>query len=133
VSDQYIGIYKELLTLESSGSLQPWLAKSLKSRLHTDVEPIAISERMPPVSRTDGRIRGDTGCTRRPHCYESYNDWLVDQREERKKMGLWEPTNSPKPFPVGDLNEELFMGQRAWRKWKEHLCVKRRYIGKAAL
>ena len=27
----------------------------------------------------------------------------------------------------------LAMGQRAWRYWKEYLCVKRRYAGRSAL
>ena len=31
--------------------------------------------------------------------FESYNDWLVDQREERRKKGLWDPATAPKVFP----------------------------------
>jgi len=27
----------------------------------------------------------------------------------------------------------MIMGQRAWRYWKEYLCVKRRYAGRSAL
>lgn len=136
VSDQYIGIYKELLSLREQRIFAAVAGKELEEAGYTpDVEPIAISEKDAALYRElDGRMRAATLDAPEGHIvYESYNDWLVDQREERKKMGLWEPTNSPKPFPVGDLNEELFMGQRAWRKWKEHLCVKRRYIGKAAL
>ena len=65
--------------------------------------------------------------------YESYNDWLVDQREEHRRCGLWSETDVPKTFPIGHPHEEMIMGQRAWRKWKDYLCAKRRYVGKAAL
>jgi len=66
--------------------------------------------------------------------YESYNDWLVDQREERKRRGVWKDSDMPQHhFPIGHPHEEMIVGQRAWRCWKEYLCVKRRYAGKTAL
>lgn len=58
---------------------------------------------------------------------ESYRDWLVDQRKERKRKGIWKEANNPREFPIGNPNEELIMGQRAWRKYKDYFCVKRRY------
>ncbi|MFA6809727.1 MAG: sulfotransferase, partial [Desulfoplanes sp.] len=66
--------------------------------------------------------------------YESYNDWLIDQRAERKKKGLWSDENVPSNvYPLGAPEEELIMGQRAWTKWKKHFSIKREYNGKLAL
>jgi hypothetical protein len=83
----------------------------------------------------DGRTRAATMDAPEGHIvYESYNDWLVDQREERKRRGLWIDADVPKkPFPVGHPHEEMITGQRAPRYWKDYLCVKRRYVGKTAL
>ena len=101
-----------------------------------DVQPIEISKEEEELFRElDGRIRAATMDAPEGHIvFESYNDWLVDQREERKRKGIWKDSDVPKDqFPIGHPNEELIMGQRAWRRWKEYLCVKRRYVGKAAL
>jgi hypothetical protein len=85
-------------------------------------------------SELDGRIRAATLDAPEGHIvYESYNDWLVDQREARRRAGLWSASNVPTAFPIGHPHEEMIMGQRAPRKWKDYLCVKRQYNGKSAL
>lgn len=136
VSDAYIGIYKELLSIREQRIFVAVAGKELEEAgYEIDVEPIPISEEEAALYRElDGRIRAATLDAPEGHIvYESYNDWLIDQREERRRKGIWSEEHAPKHFPIGDPNEELIMGQRAWRRWKEYFCIKRRYVGKAAL
>ncbi len=136
-SDKYIGIYKNLLSLREQRIFAAVAGKELvEAGYELDVQPIEISREEEELFRElDGRIRAATMDAPEGHIvYESYNDWLVDQREERKRKGVWKDSDVPKDqFPIGHPHEELIMGQRAWRRWKEYLCVKRRYAGKAAL
>jgi hypothetical protein len=96
------------------------------------IEPLAIDAGEAALYRElDARTRAATLDAPEGHIvYESYNDWLVDQREQRRRQGIWSETDAARPFPIGDRNEELIMGQRAWKKWKEYFCVKRQYTGK---
>jgi len=100
-----------------------------------DVEPVALSEEnIDLYHELDGRIRAATLDAPHGHViYESYNDWLVDQRVERKRKGIWSDLDVVDAFPMGRPFEEMISGQRAWRKWKEYLNVKRQYIGTPAL
>ncbi|MCL4456504.1 MAG: sulfotransferase [Nitrospirae bacterium] len=136
-SDKYIGIYKDLLSLREQRIFTTVAGKELvEAGYELDVQPIEISrEEEELFMELDGRIRAATMDAPEGHIvYESYNDWLVDQREDRKRKGVWKDSDVPKDqFPIGHPHEELIMGQRAWRRWKEYLCVKRRYAGKAAL
>ena len=95
----------------------------------TDVDPIEISEEEKALYRQlDGRIRAATLDAPEGHILQdSYRDWLIDQRQERKRKGVWRESDAPKQFPIGDPDEELIMGQRAWREWKNYFCVKRKY------
>ncbi len=136
VSDRYIGIHKELLSLRDQRIFAAVAGEELEQAGYTPgVEPIEISEEAAALYRElDGRIRAATLDAPEGHIvYESYNDWLIDQREERKRKGVWKDSDVPTTFPIGDPDEELITGQRASRKWKEYLCIKRRYVGKAAL
>ena len=60
-------------------------------------------------------------------------DWLVDQREERLKKGVWKAGDDPRAFPAGHPYEEMIAGLRAWRAWKRHFSIKRQYEGQLAL
>ncbi len=136
VSDKYLGIYKEFLSLREQRIFATVAEKELEDAGYTsDAGPIEISADDEALFREhDGRIRAATLDAPEGHIiYESYNDWLIDQREKRKKMGIWKESDVPKQFPIGDPNEELVMGQRAWRKWKDYLCIKRQYTGPGAL
>ena len=136
VSDRYIGIHKELLSLRDQRIFAAVAGEELEQAGYTpDVEPIEISEEAAALYRElDGRIRAATLDAPEGHIvYESYNDWLIDQRQERKRKDVWKDSDVPTTFPIGDPDEELITGQRASRKWKEYLCIKRRYVGKAAL
>ena len=44
--------------------------------------------------------------------HESYNDWLIDQREARKRAGLWSDADAPQRFPLGHPMEEEIAGYR---------------------
>lgn len=136
-SDQYIGIYKNLLSIRDQRIFASVAGKELKEAgYELDVEPVEITEEQAALYRElDGRIRAATLEAPEGHIvYESYNDWLIDQREERKRKGIWRDSDVPKnQFPIGHPHEEMIMGQRAWRKWKEALSIKRRYVGKTAL
>jgi len=136
VSDKYIGIYKELLSIREQRIFAAVAGQELVEAGYTlDVEPIEISEEEAALYRElDGRIRAATLDAPEGHIvYESYNDWLVDQREERKRKGIWKDSDIPNEFPIGHPLEELIMGQRAWRKWKEYFCIKRQYTAKGVV
>jgi hypothetical protein len=136
-SDRYIGIYKRQLSIRDQEVFAAVAGRELEEAgYRSDVKPVALSEEQIALWRElDGRTRAATMDAPEGHLvYESYNDWLVDQREERKRRGLWKDVDAPKgQFPIGHPHEEMIMGQRAWRYWKDYLCVKRRYAGKAAL
>jgi Sulfotransferase family len=136
VSTKYIGIYKELLSVREQRIFAGVAGSELEDAGYTvGVKPLEVDTEDAALYRElDGRIRAATLDAPEGHLvYESYNDWLIDQREERRRRGVWNETDVPQRFPIGDSNEELFMGQRAWRIWKEYFCIKRRYSGKAAL
>ncbi|MDR2365731.1 MAG: sulfotransferase [Zoogloeaceae bacterium] len=130
-SPAYIGVYKNLLSLRDQ-RVFAWVAgKELRdSGYPTDVEPLALDEEeIDRCLELDGRYRAASLDAPDGHIvYESYNDWLADQREARRQAGLWRLENAPKHFPLGDPDEEMITGQRAWRKWKDRLGVKRRYV-----
>jgi len=136
-SDRYIGIYKRQLSLRDQEIFAAVAGKELEEAGYKlDVRAATITGEQAALWRElDGRTRAATMDAPEGHIvYESYNDWLVDQREERKRRGLWIDADVPKkPFPVGHPHEEMITGQRAPRYWKDYLCVKRRYVGKTAL
>jgi len=130
VSDRYIGIYKNLLSLRDQRIFAAVAGKELVEAGYTlDVEPLALSEAEQRRLRDyDSRIRAATLDSEDGHIvYESYNDWLVDQREVRRRAGIWTDHPANPPFPIGTPHEELVQGFRAWRHWKEAFGVKRRY------
>lgn len=136
ISDKYVGIYKDQLSLRDQRIFAAVAGKELvEAGYEMDVEPeMPCLELQEKFREFDGRIRAATMDGFEGHIvYESYNDWLVDQREERRKKGVWNSIDTPHVFPAGDPDEEMIMGQRAWRRWKEYLCVKRQYVGKLAL
>jgi hypothetical protein len=130
VSDRYIGIYKEHLSLYEQGVYATIAGDThLKYGYDLDTQPVEISDKeLALMKEWDGRIR----CSRLDGpgghlLFESYRDWLVDQREARKKQGVWRDEDDPKEFPVGHPDEEIIVGYRAWKQWKNHFCIKRRY------
>jgi hypothetical protein len=136
-SDKYIGIYKNQLSLRDQRIFAAVAGQELAAAgYRSDVEPAELKPEMVKLWRElDGRVRAATLDAPEGHIvYESYNDWLVDQREARRRAGIWCERDVPADiFPLGHPHEELIMGQRAWRRWKDYFGVKRHYNGKAAL
>lgn len=136
VSDEYIGIYKNFLSHHDQGIFSAVAGEELiKSGYEIDVNPVSISDEEVALNRDlDGRNRAATLDAPHGHIiYESYNDWLVDQRAERKRQGIWSDKDVVNVFPIGHQLEEMISGQRASRKWKEYLNIKRQYSGTPAL
>jgi hypothetical protein len=130
ISDRYVGIYKNLLSARDQGIFAAVAGDELKaSGYAVDVAPIVISEAEADRQReVDSRTRAALLEAPDGHIvYESYNDWLVDRREERRRQGVWTEPATP-PFPIGHRFEENITGYRAWRKWKQHFAIKRQYI-----
>ena len=100
-----------------------------------DVEPLPLSEEQIAYYReVDGRFRAAMLTAPEGHIvFESYNDWLIDRREERRRAGLWSRDDAPRQFPIGHPHEEMIQGLRASRKWKDYFGVKRQYGGVASL
>jgi hypothetical protein len=135
VSTDYVGLYRQHLSLQEQGVFAHVAGAALsKASYEVAVPALAVSTKDAALYlELDARIRAATLDAPEGHVvYESYNDWLQDQREERRRRGLWSAASSP-PFgteePLFDWDEELIAGQRAPRKWKDYFAVKRRYHG----
>jgi len=130
ISDRHIGIYKHQLSIDQQ-RVMSWVAGELMQELGYDdlAEPMVLStDQIELIEEMDGRLRAAT--LDAPHgwiTYESYGDWLIDQRELRRQAGTWSQPPEPPPFPIGHPYEEYYAGMRAMRKWKQHLAVKRDY------
>jgi len=136
ISDKYIGIYKDLLSLRDQRIFAAVAGKELEEAGYAnDVKPELPSQQLiDKYVEFDGRIRAATLDGFEGHIvFESYNDWLIEQREERRKGGVWSVENAPRVFPIGDPDEEMIIGQRAWTHWKKHFAVKRQYVGDVVL
>lgn len=130
VSDAYIGIYKNLLSIRDQ-RIFAWVAgEQMRAMGYDDLlEPLALTpEQVALYEEMDGRYRAATLDSPEGHIViESYNDWLVDRHEARRQQGIWSEPPADPPFPIGHKHEEVLSGLRAWRKWKDHFCIKRQY------
>ena len=136
ITDRHVGIYKNQLSIDQN-RIMTWVAGDLMRDLGYDdiAEPLELSDEQGALAvEMDGRYRAAT--LDAPHgwiTYESYGDWLIDQREARRQAGIWSDHPDPPPFPIGHHREEYYAGMRAMRKWKDHLCVKRDYSSAKAI
>lgn len=130
ISDNYIGRYKDELSLRDQ-RIFSWVAGDLMRELGYGelAEPLALTEEQVALAdEMDGRFRAASlDAPGGWIVYESYNDWLVDQREARRQAGIWNEPPDPAPFPIGHKHEEYFSGLRVMRRWKEHFSIKREY------
>jgi len=128
ISDKYVGRYKDELSVRAQ-RVMSWVAgDSLRALGYTAIlEPLALTpEQIEYFEELDGRCRAIS--LEMPGgwiTFESQNDELVDNREARRKAGVWSEAPDPAPFPVGTKYEETLSGMRAHRKWKQHLGIKR--------
>jgi len=130
ITDRHVGIYRNQLSVDQQ-RIVAWVAGDLMRELGYDglEEPLALSSaQIDLLEEMDGRFRAAT--LDAPHgwiTYESYGDWLIDQREARRQAGIWTHPPDPPPYPIGHKYEEYYSGMRAMRRWKQHLAVKRDY------
>ena len=130
VSDKHVGIYRQLLSLRDQ-RIMAWVAgDTLREYGYGDIaEPLPLTAGETAfLEEMDGRCRAAT--LDAPGGWivmESYNDWLCEQRENRRRAGLWSAVPVPAPFPIGHPHEEYLTGMRALRRWKEHFSVKREF------
>jgi len=133
VSTQWIGRYKRELSVTEQEVFAAIAGDNLvEAGYELGVTPAALSaaERALYLER-DARTRAAVLDAPDGHIvHESYNDWLVDQREARKRAGLWSDADVPQRFPLGHPMEEEIAGYRAPRAWKEYLSVKRQYVAR---
>lgn len=130
ISDRYIGRYRQELSIRDQ-RIMAWVAGNTLTELGYDnvLEPLPLTdEQIAYYEEMDGRMRaaaldGPGGWI----VYESYNDWLIDNREARRQAGIWRDLPDPVPFPIGHKDEEYLTGMRAKRVWKDHFSIKRRY------
>lgn len=130
VSNKYVGIYKNLLSVRDQQIYAAVAgATHREAGYDLDVEPLAISEQDRALWwEWDGRYRAARLDGPGGHLvFESYRDWLVDQRQVRKQKGIWSDKDAPLEFPIGHPDEEIIVGFRAWHEWKAHFSIKRQY------
>jgi len=130
ITEKHVGIYKEQLSLRDQ-QIMSWVAgDALREYGYENIAaPLELTDdQVAFYDELDGRYRAAT--LDAPGGWivmESYNDWLLEQREARRKAGLWSDLPDPAPFPIGHKHEEYYSGMRSARKWKDHFSVKREY------
>lgn len=130
VSDKYVGIYKRQLSVRDQQIYANVAGKTHKEAGYDlDVEALQLSEEEKALLwEWDGRYRAARLDSPGGHIlFESYRDWLVEQRQVRKQKGIWSEKDGTNEFPIGHPDEEIIVGNRAWKKWKEHFSIKRQY------
>ncbi len=130
ITTEHIGIYKNLLSLRDQQIYATIAGETHKALgYELDVEPLEISDSDRDIwTEWDGRFRAARLDGPNGHIiFESYRDWLVDQRNIRKQKGIWSDKDATGEFPIGHPDEEIIVGYRAWKKWKDHFSIKRVY------
>lgn len=131
VSNRYIGIYKEQLSIRDQRIIVGIVGKEMETeRYKPDVEPLVLdAQEAAYQEELDGRYRTAMldGPLGRQHVWESYNDWLAEQREARRRNGIWSKAPQEGTGVVGHPHEDLMTGVRAPKRWKQQFSFKRRF------
>lgn len=130
ITTEHVGIYKNLLSIRDQRIYAAVAGETHQAmNYQLDVEPLEISDSDRDLwIELDGRIRAAKLDGPNGHIvFESYRDWLVEQREVRKRKGIWSDADDPREFPAGHPDEEIIVGFRAWKQWKDHFSIKRRF------
>jgi hypothetical protein len=133
VTAAFVGLYRRHLSSEEQGIFCHLAGAELLEAGYGDIAaaPPVDPEAAALFLELDARIRAATLDAPGGHIvYESYNDWLADQREERRRRGLWSGEAFARRGPGLGWDEEFLSGQRAPRRWKEAFAVQRRYWAK---
>lgn len=128
INDRHVGIYREQLSLRDQ-KIMSWVAGDMLRALGYEnvLDPLELSAGEVALAiEMDGRYRAaELDSPGGWIVFESYNDGLIDNREARRKSGIWSEHPSPAPFPIGHEYEEYYSGMRVARKWKKHFNIKR--------
>lgn len=130
ISDRYIGIYKEYLSLYDQRIVAAAAGKELEAAgYHSDVEAIELTEQDAEMYRErDGRARAAwSEMMKGIMMIESYNCYMVEQRAVRAEKGIWDPSKPVESFPIGDLHEDFIIGHKLCKKWMDHFGIERIY------
>lgn len=130
ITTEHLGIHRNLLSIRDQRIYAAVAGETHRAMDYPmDVQPLEISEADAALwIELDGRIRAARLDGPNGHIlFESYRDWLVDQREIRKRNGIWSDADDPHEFPAGHPDEEIVVGYRAWKQWKDHFSIKRRF------
>lgn len=128
VNPSHIGKYKRLLSLRDQQIFADVAGGELReSGYDVEVAPLRLSGKDAALlEEWDLRVRASTLDAPGGHVvYESYNDWLADRREERRKAGIWSGPALPTGLEAWD--DEFISGQRAPSYWKQRFAIKRTY------
>ncbi len=127
VTPEFVGIYKRYLSEYDQAIFETVAGDELRRAGYVStVAPVSLSTSEEALfDEHDQRIRAATLDAPEGHVvYESYNDWLIEQREARRRRGVWTRTPNTAAF---DWDAEFISGQRAPLFWKNYFGVKRRF------
>jgi hypothetical protein len=127
VTPEFVGLYRRYLSAFDQAVYAAVAGEELRRAGYGDIaEPADFtSDEAALWDEHDQRIRAATLDAPEGHVvYESYNDWLIDQREARRCAGIWKTTPNDVAF---DWAAEFISGQRAPLFWKNYFNIKRRY------
>lgn len=130
ISERHIGIYRRYLSVYEQEVYATIAGKThLEAGYQLDHEAIDIPQaEMDLMLEWDDRFRAARLDGPGGHIvFESYRDWLVEQREIRKARGIWTDRDDPKEFPVGHPAGDIIVGFRSKKKWRDHFSIKRKY------
>jgi len=129
VSDRYIGTYKEQLSIQDQRVIAGIAGAEMASEGYpVDVEPLVLdSLEAAYQEELDGRYRAALLDGSRHHVWESYIGWLAEQRESRRKRGIWDSSRVPDNGVVGHPYCNLMTGVRAPVEWKQRFSFKPRF------
>jgi hypothetical protein len=129
VTDKLVGIYREMLSLWQQRVFVSVAGEELREYGYpVDVDPLPVSAdeaaRLRQLDQRTRAARFDLG-ERFARLYASYNDWLLDQREERRRAGVWSEADRPRGqhpdelLRLSEIQEEKY--------WKAEFGIKRAY------
>ncbi len=129
VHERFVGIYREEMSRFDEGVFCAIAGDELREMGYTcDIPAQSVSDDwITKMIERDARCRAASLDAPGGHIViESYADWVVDQREFRRKAGLWCGA-PPHPPSLADWPQEQIEGFRAPRVFKDRFAVPRRY------
>lgn len=127
ISGRSVGLFQRHLSLWEQEVFAGLAGEQLEQAGYvTTVQPLELeSDELALYEEWDQRVRAATLDAPEGHIvYESYNDWLAEQRQQRREQGIWTESEDGPGF---DWPAQLLSGQRAPLKWKRRFAIQRRY------